>query len=292
MSKKIRARDVRDWLQCGRLALLTEYWTHPEFMAYRQEEIIATDGMEKGKNMWCNDVRNGDTFVFLMGQDADFRNANRSILRADSWNELFIRMPRSSWALLDVAPGDLCKKNALDTLNRLMRVNQNAQGAFLDDAYIRRLQDKLQYETQGFYRRFQQKSALTAIAWMDNQTVWTEQRPRMANMMRYAASHNPNDVLGAYLVWACDAGCKGPEGQKLFNVDRDEDLMRMQQLRILAERVGLDTSSYDEHAHRCKTLCNGLGMELNGDSILTYVQSTDMPAAPFANGEDLGALFI
>lgn len=292
MSKKIRARDVRNWLQCGRIALLAEYWTHPEFMAYRQEELIATDGMEKGKNMWCNDVRNGETFVFLMGQDADFRNANRSILRVDSWNELFIRMPRSSWALLDVAPGDLGKTNALETLNRLMRVNQNAQGTFLEDAYIRRLQDKLQYETQGFYQRFQQKSALTAMAWIDSQDVWTEQRPRMANIMRYAASHNPNDVLGAYLVWACDGSFKGPEGSKLFNFDKGETLARMEQLRVLAERVGLDTSSYAEHAERCKMLYRGLGMELNGQNIMTYVQSTNMPAAPFANDEDLGALFI
>lgn len=292
MSKKIRAKDVRNWLQCGRIALLAEHWTHPEFMAYRQEELMATDGMVKGKNMWCHDVRNGETFVFLMSQDADFRKANRSILQVDSWNELFIRMPRSSWALLDVAPGELGKTNALDTLNLLMRVKHDAQGIFLDDADIRRLQDKLQYETQGFYRRFQQKSALTAMAWIDNQAVWTEQRPRMANIMRYAASHNPNDVLGAYLVWACDGGFKGSEGSKLFNFDKGETLARMEQLRVLAERVGLDTSSYAEHAERCKMLYRGLGMELNGKNIMTYVQSTNMPAAPLENGDDLGALFV
>lgn len=292
MVKKIRKKDVHAWLQDGNIALLSEHWGHPEVMAYRKDAMVETAFRLNKHNAWAHDVRNGDTFVFLMARDEEFRNAHRGLVRAGVWNEWFNRIHDASWALLDIAPGNLQKAHALETLDRLMRVNQCAQESFVGNEDIRSVQEKLHAETQGFYRRFQSKGALTAIAWIDNRGIWIQQRPRMANMMRYAASHHPNDVLGAYLVWACDAGCKGPEGQKLFNVDKDGNLTRMQQLRILAERVGLDTSSYDEHAHRCKTLYSGLGMELNGQNILTYVQSTNMPAAPLANGEELGALFI
>ena len=292
MVTKIRRKDVHAWLQDGNIARLSEYWGHPEVMAYRKNAMVETAFRLNKHNAWAHDVRNGDTFVFLMDRDEAFRNAHRGLVRANVWNELFNRIHNASWALLDIAPGKLKKAHALETLDRLTRVNQCAQESFVSNEDILMLQGKLHAETQGFYRRFQAKGALTAIAWIDNRDIWIQQRPRMANMMRYAASHNPNDVLGAYLVWACDAGCKGPEGHKLLNIDKDESLTRMQQLRILAERVGLDTSSYDEHAYRCKKLYKGLGMELNGHNILLYVQSTNMPPAPLANEEDLGALFI
>lgn len=289
MGKNIRGKDVRSWLDTGQTQLLNEHWNHAEFQAYRRSMLEVKTCLVTGRNAWHEGVRNGESFVFLMDHDPEFRKAHAGMKDASKWWLQFTSIYRSSWALLDLAPSQLRGTNALDTLDLLMRVGCDASNQYMDDEHIREIRAKIHEDVQSFYERFQTQGALTAIAWMDNEHVWIWQRPRMANMMRHAASHSPNDVLGAYLVWACDAGCKSTEHAKQ---NKSENLVRMQQLRRLAERVGLDTSSYDEHAHQCKTLHDGLGMELNGQNILTYVQTTNMPAASIADGEDLGALFL
>ena len=289
MGKKIREQDIEHWLIKGHVQQLQEHWLHPVVVAYRKKQIESSFCSLKARNAWFNGVRNGDTFSFLMQRDEEFKKANGHIGNAANWFEAFDKLYESSWGLLDMAPGRLKHANAVDTLDLLMRDGQNADADYALEDVVRMISAKLYHEMHGFYRRFQHQGALTAIAWMDNEDVWVRQRPRMANIMRHAASHNPNDVLGAYLVWACDAGCSSAVHLRQHKV---QNIVRMQQLRLLAERVGLDTKSYDEHARQCKTLHEGLGMELNGKNVLAYVQGTTMTAAPLAPGDELGSLFL
>lgn len=289
MGKKIREKDVEQWLLKGETHALAQHWLHPVVVEFRKRKLQSTALSLNARSEWFEGVKNGDTFVFLMQHDRLFGNAHVGMKNPFSWFERFDKLYHGSWGLLDIAPGKLQGAGALESLDLLMRVGLKEDSDYSSDEVVRMVRAKLGNEMHGFYRRFQQQGALTAIAWMDNEDVWTHQRPRMANMMRHAASHNPNDVLGAYLVWACNAGCKSAVHEKQGTL---ENPLRMQQLRVLAERVGLDTSTYDEHAHQCKTLHEGLGMELTGQNISVYVQGTNMTAAPLADGEELGSLFL
>lgn len=288
MGKKIREQDVDQWLHKGSVHLLEEHWRHPVVVAYRKKKIESVSLYPKSRNEWLDNVRNGATFSFLMQHDPEFRKNHAGMNRFE-WFNKFDKVYKSSWGLLDIATDELKGANAVETLELLTREGQTFEGEYANENVIRMVRAKLEEEMHDFYCRFQKRGALTAVAWMDNEDVWTHQRPRMANMMRHAASHNPNDVLGAYLVWACDAGCKSTIHEKQ---DKAQNSERMQQLRVLAERVGLDTTSYDEHAYHCKTIHEGLGMELNGRNVFVYAQSTNMASAPLVEGDELGSLFL
>ena len=289
MGKKILDLKIEQWLNKGNVQQLDEHWDHPMVKAYRQKQIESTMFYRDTRNAWFDGVRNGATFSFLMGRDETFNTAHKTIGTPSSWFEQFEKVYESSWDLLDIAPRKLQNANALYTLEILMREGNADLPEYAPVEIIRMVYAKLNNEMHGFYRRFQKHEGLTAIAWMDNEGVWYQKQPCMPAIMRHAASHHPNDVLGAYLVWGCDAGCKSSvhaEHDKTRNVDR------MKQLRLLAERVGLNTNSYDEHVHRCKTLYEGLGMELNGTNVLAYVQGTTMTAAPLTQSEEFGSLFV
>lgn len=289
MGKKIREQDVEQWMLKGAVKTLAEHWAHPVVAGYRKNKLESLALSLTPRNAWAETVRNGETFVFLMQHDNEFRKFHSGLKTPYEWFDRFDKFYYGSWGFLDIAPGELQGAGALKTLDLLMRVGQRSEGEYAGDETVRMVRAKIGNEMHGFYRRFQQQGALTAIAWMDNEDVWVHQKPRMANMMRHAASHNPNDVLGAYLIWACNAGCKSHVHDKQ---DPSQNGIQMQQLRVLAERVGLDTSSYDDHANHCKTLHEGLGLALNGENVAVYVQGTNMVAAPLAPGDELGSLFI
>lgn len=288
MHKKINERDIKQWLAKGNVQQLDAYWLHPKVVAYREKAMNAVGFSFDSASSWFTEVCNGNTFSFLMQRDDDFKKEKINIRIPTIWFKYFEEIYESSWGLLDVSPVQLRNANGVDTLDLLMRVGQQEGAEYASEDIIKMVCTKVHYDAHAFYTRFQTKNALSALAWIDNEHIWRE-LPRMANIMRHAAQHYPNDVLGAYLIWACDAGCKSVVHKKQ---SKDQSIARMQQLLVLSERVGLDTRSYSEHAKQCKMLYGGLGMDLTGQNILAYVQGVTMEDAPLNAGEELGALFV
>lgn len=286
MGKKIRQATVIEWLTRGNVEMLDKYWKHPEMVVYRASQMARNEYQKTDRNIWCESIWNGKTFLFLLERDPDVQRAHRGLARVDYWSNIFFeRCWRDSWALLDIGPERLRNASALRTLDLLMRAHHTDHGEY---EAIRDVRAKIHNEVHGFYRKFSQRYPLTALAWIDNEPLWTQQRPMMANLMRHAASHHPEDVLGAYLVWANDAGFIAAQSD---DERLDNNAQRMEQLRDLAGRVGLDTSSYQDHSRQCKTLYAGLGIELTGSTVGEYVQSVSMPPAPGLDNLDAPSLF-
>ncbi len=286
MAKKIREATIKEWLLQGNVAKLDEHWKHPEMIAYRARELVSTLYEKPHHNAWCNSFSSGKTLVFLLARDPLVQKAHKNVEQPEHWSNLFFhRCWRDSWALLDVGPAQLRQALALPTLDMLMRTGLAADGECESSNSVRA---KIHGEVHGFYRAFQTRYPLTALAWIDNDHLWVFQRPMMANLMRHAASHHPEDVLGAYLIWALDVGLPEPQSEE----DRlKSNAERMAQLLDLAGRVGLDTSGYKAHWEQCKTLYAGLGIELTGHSVGEYVRSVSVPAAPEIDHLDTFSLF-
>lgn len=287
MAKKIRESALQEWLLKGNVEMLDKYWKHPEMVAYRARELVSTLYQKPEQNPWCENFRNGKTFVFLLERDPEVQKAHKDLVHVDYWSNLFLhRCWRDSWAMLDVGPEHLRQALALPTLDGLMRAKHTADGEYENMNGVRA---KVYNELHAFYRTFEHRYPLTALAWVDNESFWSSQRPMMANLMRYAASHHPEDILGAYLVWANNVGLgtKQEEKERLAS-----NALRMAQLQDLAGRVGLDTASYDDHRRNCTTLYAGLGIELSGQSVLEYVRSVGMPAAIHLDELDTPSLFV
>lgn len=286
MGKKIRQATVIEWLTRGNVEMLDKYWKHPEMVVYRASQMARNEYQKTDRNIWCESIWNGKTFLFLLERDPDVQRAHRGLARVDYWSNIFFeRCWRDSWTLLDIGPERLRSADALETLDLLMRANHHENGGY---ETVRNVRAKIHNEVHAFYRKFEHRYPLTALAWIDNEQLWTLQRPMMANLMRHAASHHPQDVLGAYLMWSHDAPfmSEQSESERLTN-----NALRMSQLRDLAGRVGLDTSSYDDHSQQSRTLYAGLGIELTAQAIVEYVQSISVPAAPMFDDLDTPSLF-
>lgn len=291
MGAKLRTKDIDNWLRQGDVDSLSHHWKHPVLRAYRQEKIDVAYG-KNARSAWTQQIMNGATFVFLLDNDDVFKQCHQHVRQnLGSWSATFYdRCWHSSWSLLDVASAPLHSANALDTLDLLLREGHTSTGTQL---YADKLRAKLHNEMHGFYKRFQRQSALTALACFDNDTVWTDQKPMMANLMQHAAKNNPADVLGAYLMWACGVrfDCDQEETQDSAIMLKNNAL-RMEQLCLLANRVGLDTSNFVNLAAQCQTLHQGLGLPLNPQNVFAYTQALSVPLVTIGEEPISSALFV
>lgn len=94
-------------------------------------------------------------------------------------------------------------------------------------------------------------------------------------------------------MWACDAQFETEENAQYAPMDMQRNnASRMEQLCLLANRVGLDTSDYANLAAQCKTLHQGLGLPLSPQNIMAYAQALAVPIASIGDEPISSALFV
>lgn len=292
MHKKITPKSIRTWLANGEVDLIEKYWNTSTVQAFRETQLNSIHKNLSGEehNAWVSGVRNGKTFMFLLENDIQFTAYYGGLKDTEKWRyALLHKCDKDSWTLLDIAPDGLNDVTAPVLLDKMMRRGDNGNQQAIyhrsedEPVYSFEVLAKINNETTSFYRRFENKGALTSIAWIDNKHIWIDKKPTMANLMRHAAIHHPEDVLGSYLVWASDSVYKDDDIKRnMFSrtIDSSQNEARIIELRELAQRVNLDTSSYESHSAQCIALYEGLGLKLTPARIFEYARAAHVPQAP------------